>query len=376
MTVIRLTEIPKMIRISVNNIRTTTDGFPWGRHAPDSRILQRFGVTWQKFTDDPKLSVAEAWFACDDVKHPSGVLIGRSGLDLRQLLDQHGEAILGAEHFKRFGPYMASVMKILDARESLSVQIHPALGHPTRPAKPEMWFFEDADPRIYLGWSQDVTADIIRAARQKAIDTGNNNEFERLLMDFRVSQNSLVNVFGGLVHAIRGSTTVWEWSHAPARDEISKGDIKKATVSPWDRTDGKHPRDGKEDIDATIDVLNDAATRANHPAYKRLDPRSVIRERTRHDYNGISVDQLFEHDGINVSQIYVLPGWNAHFDCSYQGFPLFIRSGTGKLLDSSRRFLGSLTRNDLVLLPSFLKSFHIENTGSQPLEFFRWNAEL
>ena len=62
-------------------------------------------------------------------------------------------------------PFFPTLVKFIDAREDLSVQVHPsdayALKHENSFGKTEMWYIveADADAGIYLGFRQDVTAE-------------------------------------------------------------------------------------------------------------------------------------------------------------------------------------------------------------------------
>ena len=69
--------------------------------------------------------VGEAWLLSDRDDHPSKVADGPlKGSTIRQLLEQSPDQILGrlAGRFRRF----PVLLKFLDAREKLSVQVHPA----------------------------------------------------------------------------------------------------------------------------------------------------------------------------------------------------------------------------------------------------------
>ena len=69
--------------------------------------------------------IGEAWLLSDRDDHPSRVADGPlKGRTIRQLLEQSPEQLLGklAGRFRRF----PLLLKFLDAREMLSVQVHPS----------------------------------------------------------------------------------------------------------------------------------------------------------------------------------------------------------------------------------------------------------
>ena len=108
--------------------------------------------------------IGEAWVLSDRDDHPSRVANGPlKGRTISQLLDQFPEQLLGklAHPVSRF----PLLLKFLDAREMLSVQVHPADTHtdllpPGETGKTEAWVVLEAGPksRIYAGQqNSDVT---------------------------------------------------------------------------------------------------------------------------------------------------------------------------------------------------------------------------
>ena len=88
--------------------------------------------------------------------------------DGRALCDLASEADLGV-NCKGF-PFFPVLVKFIDARDKLSVQVHPAdeyaLAHENSLGKTEMWYIADADEGagIYLGFKEDVTRQQFKAA--------------------------------------------------------------------------------------------------------------------------------------------------------------------------------------------------------------------
>jgi len=117
--------------------------------------------------DEP---IGEAWLLSDRDQHASRVADGPlQGATIRQLLEQSPEQMLGkcAGRFQRF----PLLLKFLDARDVLSVQVHPADGKtallpPGESGKTEAWVVLETDPnsRIYAGLQSGTTADVLRRA--------------------------------------------------------------------------------------------------------------------------------------------------------------------------------------------------------------------
>jgi len=151
--------------------------------------------------------IGESWEISDRPGNASVITNGSlAGKDLRWLMENHSVELLGSAHAQsgRF----PLLIKILDAREKLSLQVHPpahkaaALGGEP---KSEMWYVADATPgaELYVGLKQGVT----RA------------EFERKIHDgavadcfHRVSVRSGDAMFlpSGRVHAIGAGLVLFE----------------------------------------------------------------------------------------------------------------------------------------------------------------------
>lgn len=103
----------------------------------------------------------------------AGPLVGKT---IRQLIEQHGDALLGTGIAPAADGGFPLLIKFLDAKENLSVQVHPspdyAAGHPEAHLKSEAWYVIDAQPGavIYKGLARGVTADQLRASLQANTD--------------------------------------------------------------------------------------------------------------------------------------------------------------------------------------------------------------
>lgn len=106
-------------------------------------------------------NVAESWeLSC----HPGGLTGIGGGITLADLIDRHPE-ILGGDCTS-----MPLLVKLIDARDDLSVQVHPtreyADTHPGAESKNEMWYILDCLPDSYIicGFREDMTRESVREA--------------------------------------------------------------------------------------------------------------------------------------------------------------------------------------------------------------------
>lgn len=139
---------------------------------------------------------AESWEIADRPEGMSVALNGPlAGRDLFSLMKLAGEKLTG-----RPGTEFPLLVKIIDAREKLSVQVHPdeagakaAGGDP----KTEMWYVLDAAPgaQVYAGFRPGVTPAVFKDALAKG-------RVAELLQVIPVARGDVVYLPGGRIHAI------------------------------------------------------------------------------------------------------------------------------------------------------------------------------
>jgi mannose-6-phosphate isomerase len=153
--------------------------------------------------------IGEAWVLSDRDDHASQVANGPlKGRTLGQLLGQFPEQLLGklAERFRRF----PLLLKFLDAREMLSVQVHPSDADPNllpagEAGKTEAWVVLEAGPRsrIYAGLKPRTTAADLRQALT-------NGSVANCLVCVTAKPGDGVFIPAGTVHALGGDVVVFE----------------------------------------------------------------------------------------------------------------------------------------------------------------------
>jgi mannose-6-phosphate isomerase len=153
--------------------------------------------------------IGEAWILSDRDDFRSRVANGPlKGRTLGELLDRSPAQMLGelAGRFPRF----PLLLKFLDAREMLSVQVHPSSAHPDllpkgESAKTEAWVVLEAGPesRIYAGLKPGATAEDLRRA------LGNGTVADDLAW-FTPQPGDGVFLPAGTVHTLGGGLVVFE----------------------------------------------------------------------------------------------------------------------------------------------------------------------
>jgi mannose-6-phosphate isomerase len=103
----------------------------------------------------PSVPIGESWEVSDRPDAVSVIANGPlAGRDLRWLMEHHARDLLGSAH--ALNGRFPLLVKILDARTVLSLQVHPPAAVAPRlggEPKSEMWFITDAEPQagIYVG---------------------------------------------------------------------------------------------------------------------------------------------------------------------------------------------------------------------------------
>ena len=131
------------------------------------------------------------------------------GMTLTDLLSKYGAAILGERNYKKFGTRFPLLIKFIDARQDLSVQVHPddEMAHRQGQAngKTEMWYVVDAAPGAKLanGFRETVNP----ADYERLVETG---DIEKVLNFCEIKPGDVYFIPAGRVHAIGAGAFVAE----------------------------------------------------------------------------------------------------------------------------------------------------------------------
>ena len=172
--------------------------------------------------------IGEAWLLSDREDHPSRIAEGSlKGCTIGQLLEQSPEQLLGklAGRFKRF----PLLLKFLDARDVLSVQVHPSDSQTNylpagESGKTEAWVVLEAGPeaRVYAGLKPGATADELRARIADKTVADDLPSFRPKVGDGILIQARTVHSLGDLVvFEVQENSDVtfrlYDWDHVDAR---------------------------------------------------------------------------------------------------------------------------------------------------------------
>jgi mannose-6-phosphate isomerase len=190
--------------------------------------------------------IGEAWVLSDRDDHQSLVANGPlKGRTIGQLLEQSPEQLLGklAGRFRRF----PLLLKFLDAREMLSVQVHPTDAHSDllpagETGKTEAWVVLEAgtESRIYAGLKPGTTADNLRQAIA-------NGAVADHLVCFTPKLGDGVFLPAGTVHALGGDVVVFE---------VQQNSDVTFRLYDWDHVDAKTGKPRALQVDQAIACID------------------------------------------------------------------------------------------------------------------------
>ena len=123
------------------------------------------------------------------------------GRSLNTLLSELKEKLVGKANYKRFGNEFPLLIKFIDAKRDLSIQVHPndevAVRHGKPHGKTEMWYVLDSAPdaKLYNGLGQQLTPEEYK--QMVADDT-----ICDALAQYEVKEGDCFFIPAGRIHAI------------------------------------------------------------------------------------------------------------------------------------------------------------------------------
>ena len=158
-------------------------------------------------TDEP---IGESWEVSAVPSSTSVISNGEwKGRDLTSVISEHPEEILGRSVNNKYHGQLPLLVKFIDAKRDLSIQVHPndemAQREHGKMGKSEMWYIIKADEgaHLYAGFKQEITP----YEYQKRVEDGSITE---ILADHKVKSGDVFYLPAGRVHAICGGIMLAE----------------------------------------------------------------------------------------------------------------------------------------------------------------------
>ncbi len=150
--------------------------------------------------DQPQ--VGESWELSGVEGDVSVVADGElAGKSITELLQECGAELIGKANYERFGNEFPLLIKFIDAKQPLSIQVHPddelaAKRHNSK-GKTEMWYVAGADKgaKLRSGFSKQVTP-------EEYVKSVEDDTVTDILQEYEVAQGDLFFLPAGRIHSI------------------------------------------------------------------------------------------------------------------------------------------------------------------------------
>jgi len=175
----------------------------------------------------------ESWEISDVEGDTSVVANGPlEGTSLKALMETYTSDLMGAKNYRQFGTKFPLLIKFIDAKQDLSVQLHPndqlAKERHNSFGKTEMWYVVQSDPEsnLIVGFNQEMTQDLyLKHLKEKTLQS---------ILNFdAVQAGDTYFIEVGRIHAIGAGVLL---------AEIQQTSDITYRVYDWDRVDAE----GKE----------------------------------------------------------------------------------------------------------------------------------
>lgn len=158
-------------------------------------------------SDEP---IGESWEVSAVPSSTSIISNGElTGKDLITVINEQPDAILGKKVNEKYQGKLPLLVKFIDAKRDLSIQVHPndemAMREHGKMGKSEMWYIIKADEgaHLYAGFKQSITP----YEYQKRVEDGSITD---VLADHQVKAGDVFYLPAGRVHAICGGIMLAE----------------------------------------------------------------------------------------------------------------------------------------------------------------------
>jgi mannose-6-phosphate isomerase len=187
------------------------------------------------------------------------------GKMITDLIESWPNEILGTTVYERFGTKFPLLLKFLDAKEDLSIQVHPndelAKERHNSFGKTEMWYVmqADKDARIIVGFKENSN-------QEEYLKYVESNRLVDLLDEIKVTEGDVYFLETGTVHAIGAGLVI---------AEIQQTSDITYRLYDFDRKDVKGNK-RELHVDLALDAINYSKTESHKTYFKELNSSNVV----------------------------------------------------------------------------------------------------
>ncbi|NMH86418.1 type I phosphomannose isomerase catalytic subunit [Flavivirga algicola] len=301
---------------------------------------QKLKTILNKKSDLP--NIGESW-EISDVEGDTSIVLNGSlkGHSLKELLETFKGHLIGDKNYKIFGNKFPLLIKFIDAREDLSIQLHPndelAAKRHNSFGKTEMWYTLQADKgsNLIVGFNQEMTP-------EKYLSHLEDKTLTKILNFDKVKVGDTYFIEVGRIHAIGAGVMV---------AEIQQTSDITYRVYDWDRVDDQ----GNE-----RDLHNDLAIDAFD--FNMPDNFRVSYSKTENQSNKMVSCPYFTTSYLKVTK--TLKKKNEH-----DSFLIYMCvEGAAEILVNG--VSEPIKKGETILLPAAIKDFEIASKNATLLEVY------
>lgn len=258
-----------------------------------------------------------------------------AGKSLNELLDKFSDEILGSRIYELFGKKFPLLFKFLDAREDLSIQVHPndelAQKRHNSFGKTEMWYVMQADEgsRIIVGFKK-------KSSPEEYLEHLKNKNLTELLNEVKVKKGDVFFLETGTIHAIGGGIII---------AEIQQTSDITYRIYDWDRVDAEG-KSRQLHIEEALDAMNYDTTNAQKQYHTQLNKSNVMVDCPYFTTNFLPLDGIRSMENER--------------DC----FTVYICTDGEYTIKAGGNESYVFKKGDTVLMPAALKSYTIEGNAT------------
>jgi mannose-6-phosphate isomerase len=277
--------------------------------------------------------IGESWEISQVKDNVSVVANGElKGKSLEELIDTYGEKLLGKKVLDRFGTTFPLLIKFIDARDSLSIQVHPddklAKKRHNSFGKTEMWYILQAakEAFLYSGFAETITP-------EQYVQSLEDDTFINYLQKHEVKPGDVFFLPAGRVHAIGAGCFI---------AEIQQTSNITYRIYDYNRKDAKgNPRE------LHTELAKDAIDYKVYPDYKLDYTPKKNTVQTLVDCPYFTTDLIEEEKGKEI-----------HFS-QHDAFSIYIcLEGKAELMDNNAHIV-EIKQGETVLVPAEIPSMQL-----------------
>lgn len=288
---------------------------------------KNLGESWEVSTVPGDISIVS-----------NGKLEGQS---LQEVLNTYQYELLGEANFKRFGENFPLLIKFIDAKQDLSIQLHPndelAKKRHNSFGKTEMWYVmqADEDANLIVGFNQKVDKETyLKHLEEKTLT--------KILNFDKVKEGDAYFIEAGRVHAIGAGVLL---------AEIQQTSDVTYRVYDWDRLD----REGNE-----RELHNDIAIDAFD--FNMEDDYRIDYKKEKNTSNEMVSCPFFTTNFVELNTR--LEKENAH-----DSFLIYM-CVDGDVEVSTDIFTQRISKGETVLIPAAIKNYSLNTVYAKLLEVY------